>query len=585
MGLKTGILFALYLLSISLINLILSFQLHNEENTYKWVEHTNEVIIESQDFLSALKAMQTGQIAYLLTHNESSLQAYLNAKTKAEERFLNLRQLTADNLTQQNRLQSLQTEMELSFHHLKTVINLTQEGAYDEALRITKNDEAKLYMNKIDILLKAFIQEEENLLISRTKALKEETDKNILFIRSLSILLLSALFYFIYRTLNQKHDLQLANQKALDASRSKSEFLANMSHEIRTPLNAILGFINLLKKKIKEDTSLEYLNIIDASSKSLLNIIEDILDFSKIESGKLEIDKIDFNIKEEFEVITHLFDARCSEKNITLVLDFDESLPENVNTDPFRIKQVIANLLSNALKFSKEETSIFVSISYHEDALFVCVKDEGVGIALHRQKDIFTAFTQEDSSTTRSYGGTGLGLSISSDLVTLLGGKFTLESTLGQGSTFCFNVPATIAQAPKKQPVYESDFDLEGKILLVEDNKTNQLLMKIILTELNLEYDVANDGLEAIDKFQANTYDAILMDENMPNMGGMEATSHIRIMEQEQDLKRTPIIALTANAVKGDKEKFLNAGMDEYRSKPLDKEILSDVLHKVMSKD
>ena len=379
---------------------------------------------------------------------------------------------------------------------------------------------------------------------------------------------------------------QLANEqrdKALSFSKAKSEFLANMSHEIRTPLNAVLGFIELLKEEIKERKASEYIDIIDKSSKSLLKIIEDILDFSKIESGKLDIDKVDFNSKAEFEVIAHLFDAKCSQKNISLVLNIDKNLPQTINTDPLRIKQVISNLISNAVKFTDKGKKIVIDINYKEDFLYVSVKDEGKGISKDKLSHIFEAFGQEDSSTTREYGGTGLGLSISSELVNLLEGELKVKSELGVGSEFYFYIPIRIGKKLKidNNDIQEFYFD-NKKILVVEDNAANQMFMKVILKKMNLTFDIASDGVEAVKIFKNNQYDAILMDENMPNMNGIEATKQILEYEKENSLKHTPIIALTANALKGDRERFLEAGMDEYMTKPIDNKKLSKILEKFL---
>ena len=380
---------------------------------------------------------------------------------------------------------------------------------------------------------------------------------------------------------HEKNEILLHEAKlsAEQANKHKSEFLANMSHEIRTPLNAILGFIGLIKNETKEDTTLKYIDIVDNSSKSLLQIIEDILDFSKIESGKLDVEKIDFNTRDDFGIIIDLFQAKCSEKNILLSLTFKDNLPEAINSDPLRIKQVISNLLSNAIKFTKPNKKIEVIIGLENMHLDVSVKDEGKGIAEDKITHIFESFGQEDASTTREFGGTGLGLTISSALVKLLGGELKVKSKLGVGSEFYFKIPVAPAKRVVLLDETKEDTNIEGKkILLVEDNQTNQLYMNILLQEMNISFDVASDGMEAIDSFKANTYDAILMDENMPNMNGIEATRHILSIEKEKKLVHTPIIALTANALKGDKEKFLKAGMDEYLKKPIDKTKLNETL-------
>jgi len=365
----------------------------------------------------------------------------------------------------------------------------------------------------------------------------------------------------------------------------KSEFLANMSHEIRTPLNAMFGFIRILQEKDFDVESQKYLSIIEKSGQNLLAIINDILDFSKIEAGKLNIEKIECNPEEEIEVIYTLFNSLAHEKNITL--EINKNLKYNIITDPVRLKQVIANLLSNAIKFSKIDSKIILNLIYNEklEKLYVEVIDEGIGISKDKLKNIFEAFSQADNSTTRKYGGTGLGLTISSKLISILGGELKVESEVGKGSTFYFSIPAkktvliTKTQVEIKKSISNKKFD--GNVLLVEDNKANQMFMKVILNKMGLKFEIANNGIEAIDKFTKGKYDVILMDENMPNMNGIEATNKIREIEKENFLNHTPIIALTANAMEGDKERFIKAGMDYYLSKPLEIEKLQYILEKI----
>ena len=365
----------------------------------------------------------------------------------------------------------------------------------------------------------------------------------------------------------------------------KSEFLANMSHEIRTPLNAMLGFIQILGAKDLDEESKKYLKIIETSGKDLVSIINDILDFSKIEAGKFNIEYIEFNPKEELLVLKELFSSKASEKNI--LLEMNENLQYTIVSDPTRIKQVIANLLSNAIKFTHNNKKIVLNINYNEktEILYIEVIDEGIGIQKDKLKNIFEAFSQADTSTTRKYGGTGLGLTISYKLVELLGGELKVKSEIEKGSKFYFSIPA-----PKKslikdiQPKEKSNLvnkKFKGFILLVEDNKANQMFMKVILDKMKIKFDIANDGLEAIKKFKTNNYDLILMDENMPNMTGIEATKHIREYERTHHLTHTPIVALTANAMEGDKDRFILVGMDYYLSKPLDIKKLQNVLDKI----
>jgi len=366
------------------------------------------------------------------------------------------------------------------------------------------------------------------------------------------------------------------------AMKAKDQFLASMSHEIRTPLNAILGFIEILKEDEKIPEKIKYLETIDKSSKSLLGIINDILDFNKIENQMLTTELIAFNPKEEFKSVKKLFDFKASSNGITLVKEF-KNLPKKLLGDPLRIKQVLNNLLSNAIKFTSSGKKIQVLISYKDEHLCVSVKDEGIGISQKYQNNIFIPFTQEDTSTTRKYGGTGLGLSISHKLINLMGGELKVKSAIGEGSEFYFSIPLKetgMKLEEEKETSLLNNFD--AHVLLAEDNPSNQMFMKILLKKLNLTFDIANDGVEAVSMYKKKNYDAILMDENMPNMSGSDATVKIIEYEKENTLEHTPIISLTANALKGDRERLISVGMDDYLSKPLKLIELSKMLAKYL---
>jgi signal transduction histidine kinase len=362
--------------------------------------------------------------------------------------------------------------------------------------------------------------------------------------------------------------LALAKKIAEEATEQKSRFLANMSHEIRTPLNAITGFIKLLEEKESDETKLKYLKIIKNSSESLLQIINDILDISKIESGKLNIEPYNFNPYEDLIMIAELFQAKAAEKNIVFQIRYNNDMPKILYGDAVRIKQIFTNLLSNAIKFTPEGSKVKCVIWYKNGSLNIKVKDYGIGISAQKQKAIFEPFTQADASTVRNYGGTGLGLSISLELTRMLGGTLTLKSKEGKGSTFTLSLPLEEGLELKEEQVEQ--IVLQGHILIVEDYEANRMLLGMILDNAGLTYDMAHDGMEALEKFKVGKYDVILMDENMPNMGGMEAMKEMLRLESEEGRPHTPVVSLTANALQGDRERFLESGFDDYLSKPVD---------------
>ena len=386
---------------------------------------------------------------------------------------------------------------------------------------------------------------------------------------------------------NLEEKIKERTQELEFALRAKSDFLANMSHEIRTPLNGIIGFIDILFKNEKEKDKLKKLAIIKESGHSLLNIINDILDFSKIESNKMIIEKIPIDIHNVFAHVIELFFSKAKERDINIKLNISDDLPVKSLGDSTRLKQIFSNLLSNAVKFSNEGSIIKVNISYLQESkkLYCEIIDTGKGIASENIEKVFKSFEQADSSVTRSHGGTGLGLAISKALIEYMGGEIGVESKLDIGSTFHFTIQLFDVEEKleeKSTPKLHTK-ELSGKALIVEDNKTNQMLLRMLLDDLNIESDIANDGLEAVEAVKNKEYDIILMDENMPNMNGIEATKQIRELESKKQ-STTPIVAVTANALVEDKKRFLEAGMDDYLSKPIVYSELQRVLSKYLVK-
>ena len=374
-------------------------------------------------------------------------------------------------------------------------------------------------------------------------------------------------------------------KRAKDAEKAKSMFLANMSHEIRTPLNAILGFTQLLEKKSNLDPeSQKYIRIINSSANTLLKIINDVLDLSKIESGNISIDKKEFNPNKVFSDVAVLFLAKAKEKKINYKIDIDK-LPDCILSDEHRLKQVIANLIGNAVKFTPEDGEIVVSVKKIDEddkkvKMRFSVKDTGIGIPKDKQKEIFKAFSQADGNIIKQFGGTGLGLTISSKIVQKLGGNIEVESEEGKGSEFYFTLEFEkcdkVIEEEKKD---EKNFTFKAKILVAEDDEFNQELIKAILNNFEIDYDIVSNGEEAIQKVKNNNYDLIFLDINMPKMSGLEAIGEIK------KLTKTPIIALTANAFKEDVEKYFKAGFDDYISKPIKLDELERVFSKYLKKE
>ena len=411
--------------------------------------------------------------------------------------------------------------------------------------------------------------------------------------------LIGQTFDQLAETLNAREQaLKLALLKAQEASTTKSQFLASMSHEIRTPMNGVIGMLNLLDNEPLTDKQKKYTQVAKSSADSLLNLINDILDVSKIEAGKLNIEMIDFDIHHLFSDFATSMSHRIQNPNLKLIVDIDDLQETIVQGDPGRIRQILTNLVGNAIKFTQQGsitvtaklTPTLTEGDLNDELMLHCdIQDTGIGIAKDKLNQLFDLFTQADSSTTREYGGTGLGLSIVKQLCQLMRGDIEVSSEINRGSLFSFSIQL---QKSSTQPIKEQSKDFTrktpinvsfptgSKILLAEDNKTNQLVALGILESLNLQVDIAEDGQQAIEmlKKHDSTYSVILMDCQMPVMDGFTTTHKIRSGEAGKEISDIPIIAMTANAMQGDRDKCLQAGMNDYVAKPIDEKILYKTL-------
>ncbi len=387
-------------------------------------------------------------------------------------------------------------------------------------------------------------------------------------------------------------ELHSAKEMAEAASKTKSEFLANMSHEIRTPMNGILGTLQLLQDSELSDDQHEYVSIAYNSGETLLSLLNDILDFSKIEAGKLDLEVIPFNLQQLIKELNILLHKKAEERKVTLVSDIDKKLAPVIKGDPVRIRQILTNLMTNAIKFTENgEVKVKITVldgDKKSTRLRIEVIDSGIGIPEEAQRKLFNSFTQADGSTTRKYGGTGLGLAIVRQLVTIMHGRLGVESEPGKGSCFwveiAFEVIDGVLLEEKKSRI-KIEADLSGKVLLVEDNPVNQVVAKKMLEKLGITFEVANNGQEAVDRLEKkHEFDIVLMDCQMPVLDGYAATGEIRNREQQKDIKRIPVIAMTANAMEGDREKCIAAGMDDYIAKPVKLVEIKAVLHEWLNK-
>ena len=596
----------------------------------KWVTHTHEVIQLSQQLFIQIQNAETGQRGFLLTGDNSYLTPYLIGIDRIQELLRTLQNKTKDNPSQQTRLLNLSTLIDAKLRELKRTIDLANNNEKAAALRLVRSDLGQSLMLQIRQLLDEFNNEEQALLAVRKE--NHAFSKNrqffgVMFAEFLLlIVVLTSIFVLNLRVIkpirqltkaaqhydnakkadfsippstleieklsftlrNMAHNVSTyvgalteSKQKSEELANVKSTFLANMSHEIRTPLNGIYGTLQLIGNEAQTPKSTQLIERAMYSVKSLNAIVNDVLDISKIEKGKLNIEETTFNMNELIELSLTDIAIHAHNKGISFTLNNNVENPFWLG-DPVRIKQVIDNLVSNALKFT-QSGNVYFSIEENNDSsgITLTVKDTGIGMTQSEQQRLFQRFEQADSTITRRFGGTGLGMAITHQLVTLMRGTIKVESTFGEGSSFTVSIPLTRATDPVNtiENEREEHVSLDDKsVLIVEDNDINRLVISEAIEALGTTPTQAENGAEGVNYFKKKAFDIVLMDIQMPILDGIEACKLMK-----KDNSKIPVVALTANVMADDKAIYTASGFDAVLEKPLDLNALNSTLRQLVT--
>ena len=554
----------------------------------RWVHHTYDVIDALDDLLGVAKDAELGERGYLITRDTSYLRTYNDALGLVSPTLRRLRALTSDNPVEQARVPVLEQALAERLGILERVVALQRGGQQAAAIALVQAGSGKRAMDEVRRIVATMRREESQLLVARSQRFRE-SERNAFLISAAALLLvlvvLMVLYYFgrveITERLRAEREARISTREALEARmaaeravEARSQFLANMSHEIRTPMNAVMGMTELLLDTEVTDDQRRSLRLIQSSAESLLAIINDILDISKIESGSLELESIPFDLPGLVDTTARLLAGRGTQRPVELLCDVRADVPRTVRGDPGRLRQILTNLIGNALKFTERgEVVVTVRLTATQGGLATVqfsVRDTGIGIPADKLDVIFEQFRQADASTTRRYGGTGLGLTIVRRLVTIMGGELHVESALGRGSDFSFvlHFPLEAAFLHTLPPPAE----LRGtRVLVVDDNTTNRRIVREMLAGAGATVDeapTADAGLGALHRAQlaGEPYNLAIIDGQMPDRDGFELAETVR---SDRRHGSTRLLMLTSMGQKGDAQRCRDLGIQAYLTKPI----------------
>lgn len=591
--------FALALLMSLGIGLMLFQSANRIVVTKQRVKHSNEVMRSLDELLDDLDDIDSGQRGYLVTGDSSYIPLVDAATRRGPAALNNIEKLVSDNPVQAQRIEPLRKALDARISLAKEIIATRKTQGYEPARQLSS---AAIAARSIDLsrkLVREMKVEEYRLLDTRADVDAQSVHTTIIEIVSAFIIqlgILGLLFWLIHLDVRERRltaaalqeagdELRQARDAALSASKLKSQFLANMSHEIRTPMNGVIGMTEILLKTTLGGKQREFAEAIQTSANGLLNVINDILDFSKIEAGMLRFENLPFNLHTTIEGCVDLFASDAQRKGIELALLIEDGVPVSAIGDAYRLRQVVTNLVSNAMKFT-ERGEVVVRCrrlpDEQEVALRVEVTDTGIGIAEEDQSLLFAPFTQADASTTRRFGGTGLGLAITKQLVTAMNGEIGVQSGVGKGSTFWFTARLGLSPdsaAAAKPPI---DADLTNvRVLIVDDNETNRKILHYQVTSMGMRDSLASSGKEALTILQLESgrddFAAVILDVHMPDMDGFEVVDIIRGNPLWADLK---LIVLTSPDAE-DHQRLVRSKIDAFLTKPVKQSQLFEVLREV----